>query len=160
MQFFLNAQFRRNVVVGVYWGMSLSVYSDDHISSEYIDEPRVCQNCKFATKRISRNIPRSVVVGIFRWQNIRRKLVFPMNSVLGRCCRNVVGSSSQCIFRVRQNIVGISFIFSTKWYRRPLSSEIRQNMSIPTNFWRFFPSVSACFLVVFVVKTHSNIMTN
>lgn len=125
-----------------------------------IDEPRVRQNCKFATKRISRNIPKSVVVGIFRWQYILRKLVFPMNSVLGRCCRNAVGSSSQCIFRCSSEYRRNYVYFSTKWYRRPFSSEIRQNMSIPTNFWRFFLSVSACFLVVFVVKTHSNIMTN
>ncbi|WZZ85763.1 hypothetical protein YC2023_114342 [Brassica napus] len=55
---------------------------------------------------------------------------------------------------IRQKVVGISdeiptnFFFSTKRYRRTGSSEIRRNRPIPTNFRRFRPSESPCFLVV------------
>ncbi|KAF2579898.1 hypothetical protein F2Q68_00004105 [Brassica cretica] len=55
---------------------------------------------------------------------------------------------------IRQKVVGSSdeiptnFFFPTKRYRRTGSSEIRRNRSIPTNFRRFRPSESPCFLVV------------
>ncbi|KAF2607483.1 hypothetical protein F2Q68_00045789 [Brassica cretica] len=55
---------------------------------------------------------------------------------------------------IRQKVVGSSdeiptnFFFPTKRYRRTGSSEIRRNRSIPTNFRRFRPLESPCFLVV------------
>ncbi|KAF3539329.1 hypothetical protein F2Q69_00020908 [Brassica cretica] len=55
---------------------------------------------------------------------------------------------------IRQKIVRSSdeiptnFFFPTKRYQRTGSSEIRRNRSIPTNFRRFRPSESPCFLVV------------
>ncbi|WZZ74837.1 hypothetical protein YC2023_086207 [Brassica napus] len=55
---------------------------------------------------------------------------------------------------IRQKVVGISdeiptnFFFPTKRYRRTGSSEIRRNRPIPTNYRRFRPSESPCFLVV------------
>ncbi|CDY11626.1 BnaC06g31130D [Brassica napus] len=55
---------------------------------------------------------------------------------------------------IRQKVVGISdeiptnVFFPTKRYRRTGSSEFRRNRPIPTNYRRFRPSESPCFLVV------------
>ena len=86
---------------------------------------------------------------------IRRNIVFPMNSVLGICYRSVVGSSSECGLSV---FVRKSSETLTKFRRIFFSDEmiptttVVRNLSvppIPTNFWRFCPSVSACFLVLY-----------
>ncbi|WZZ34145.1 hypothetical protein YC2023_017546 [Brassica napus] len=66
---------------------------------------------------------------------------------------------------IRQKVVGISdeiptnFFFPTKRYRRTGSSEIRRNRPIPTNFRRFRPSESPCFLVVGGKEDDKQLMT-
>ena len=124
------------------------------------------------TNRSRRNIATSRFVGIFQRHKFVSIFWRPNSSEYSVsdefCSRNMLSEGrwkfvKMWFIGIRQKVVGNSdeiptnFCFPMKWYRRPLSSEIRQLVSIPTNFWRKWSSVSACFLVVNIINIQSSL---